>query len=257
MLTMCLDHIGWFFLDDPMKLTWIGRIAFPVYAFLLADGFLHICRDQRRWNHHLAVLLILTVVSEPAYDLMDERLNFAHYLNSQSNMITLLLGYAGMGITETFCPSAPATEERRSGLRIPALICTYMLLGFANYMMKGNFNIVGPLLVMAFYWFLRMPDGKRKGIGRVMRRFLILLSIFAVYLLVYFWVRSGFGGPERWWMEVSRYAPWIAGHALAALILSFYNGELGYHQKWFRRVYLTFYPAHAILIGLICILLGR
>ena len=37
MATMLLDHIGWNFIDNPMLLTWIGRIAFPCYAFLLAE----------------------------------------------------------------------------------------------------------------------------------------------------------------------------------------------------------------------------
>lgn len=33
MVTMVIDHIGWNFLDNPLYLTWFGRIAFPVYAF--------------------------------------------------------------------------------------------------------------------------------------------------------------------------------------------------------------------------------
>ena len=31
MVTMLIDHIGWFFIKEPMMLTWIGRIAFPIY----------------------------------------------------------------------------------------------------------------------------------------------------------------------------------------------------------------------------------
>ena len=49
MATMLIDHIGWNFVDPPMLATWIGRVAFPVYAFLLAEGFLHVCGDRDRY----------------------------------------------------------------------------------------------------------------------------------------------------------------------------------------------------------------
>jgi hypothetical protein len=51
--------------------------------------------------------------------------------------------------------------------------------------------------------------------------------------------------------QVTKYLPWIGGHVLAALILSFSNGKLWYHEKWFRIVYTLFYPVHALIIGLI------
>lgn len=84
-----------------------------------------------------------------------------------------------------------------------------------------------------------------------------IMLIFALYLPLYFWVRSGFGNTARWWEEVVNYAPWIAGHVIAAFIISLYNGELGYHKKWFRRLDLSFYPVHIFVIGLICVLTGR
>ncbi len=259
MSTMLIDHIGWNFLDTPMLLTWIGRIAFPLYAFLLAEGFLIICRDRERLSKHLAIMLVLTVVSFPGYALLEERLDFANYLDSQSNMVTLLIGYGGMLVTEALIPLAKPVKESASKMKIFALVCAYLLMGEANYMMKGNFNIVGPLLVIAFYWYIRFSKAAANS-GEAWswsRRITTLLLIFVAYLIPYFWVRSGFGNPARWWEEVVNYAPWIVGHALAALIISLYNGELGYHEKWFKRLYLSFYPVHTFVIGLICVLTGR
>ena len=89
------------------------------------------------------------------------------------------------------------------------------------------------------------------------KRFVFLLAIFVCYLPLYFWVRSGFGNTAMWWQEVVEYSPWIAGHALAAIILSFSNGKLGYHEKWFKNLYLYFYPIHIFVIGITCVLLGR
>lgn len=43
------------------------------------------------------------------------------------------------------------------------LVSSYLLLGLANYMIKGNFNLVGPWLVIAYYWFIRLSrDPKTK-----------------------------------------------------------------------------------------------
>ena len=257
MLTMLLDHIGWNFLRTPMHLTWIGRIAFPLYAFLLAEGFLIIHNDRSRLVKHLTVMLILAVVSEPGYDLMDSGLDLADYLSSQSNIITLLLGYLGMLATEALVPSDTPDTDRIPHIRIASLICAYILTGFANFMLKGNFNIVGPWLVIAFYWYIRISkrDARNGQRWPWRRRIFVLLLIFACYLPIYFWDRSGFGNAARWWEEVVNYAPWVAGHAIAALIISFYNGELGFHEKWFSKLYTSFYPVHLYIIGVLEILL--
>ncbi len=259
MATMLLDHIGWNFLEEPMILTWIGRIAFPLYAFLLADGFLIICHDKERLNKHLAIMLVLTIVSFPGYALMEARLDFAHYLDSLSNMVTLLIGYIGMMVTEALLPSDKEVNESISKLKICAIGSAYILMSLANYMMKGNFNIVGPLLVIAFYWLIRVSkaDAEKEEAWSWIKRITVLLIIFVLYLIPYYWVRSGFGSIARWWEEVVNYAPWIAGHVIAAVLISRYNGRQGYHKKWFRRLYVSFYPIHTFAIGLICVLSGR
>ena len=78
-----------------------------------------------------------------------------------------------------------------------------------------------------------------------------------VYLVLYFWVRSGFGNAAGWWKEVVDYAPWIAGHVIAALVISLYNGRPGYRSKWFSTLYTSFYPAHMYVIGILCIMMGK
>lgn len=204
-------------------------------------------------------MLILAVVSDAGYDLMEYQLDFIRYMQSQNNMITLLLGYTGMLVTEALHPSAPDKSEHIAKTQLLALVCAYGLLGFANFMLHANFNIVGPWLVLAFYWYIRTTK-KARAWGASWpwaKRLFVILSIFLLYLPLYFWVRSSFGDLARWWDEVAAYAPWIIGHALAAFIISLYNGQLGYHQKWFARFYTAFYPAHMYMLGVIGILSGK
>ena len=243
-----------------MLLTWIGRIAFPCYAFLLAEAFFFVFKEKRRLLKYVSTLILLAVISEPCYDLLEfwPRV-LSSFMQSQSVMITLLLGFLGMSITELLIPSKRENNEKIWWKTILIIVCAYLLIAFTNYKMEANFNLVWPLLIIAYYRYLRYSrnEEKTKNQWWWIKRFWVLLGIFMVYLPIYFWVRSGFGTWAAWMEQISNYLPWIEGHALAALILSFSNWKLWYHKKWFKIFYTLFYPVHAFIIGFIIILLGN
>ncbi len=254
MATMLADHIGWNFIDNPMLLTWIGRIAFPCYAFLLAEAFFFVFKEKRRLLKYVSTLILLAVISEPCYDLLEFWPNIINsFMESQSVMITLLLGFLGMSITELLIPSKRESNEKIWWKPILILTCAYILIAFTNYKMEANFNLVWPLLVIAYYRYLRYARNEEKTENKWswIKRFCVLLGIFAIYLPIYFWVRSGFWDGTAWMEQITKYLPRIWGHALAALILSFSNGKLWYHKKWFKIFYTLFYPVHALIIGLL------
>lgn len=254
MITMLTDHIGWNFIENPMLLTWIWRIAFPCYAFLLAEGFFFVFKDRKRLLKHISTLVLLAVISEPCYDLLEFGSNFAsEFMEAQSVMITLLLWFLGMSFTELLISSKKDNNEKINRKQILILICAYLLIGFTNYKMAANFNIVWPLLIIAYYWYLRYSrnEEKTENNWNWIKRFSVLLWIFMIYLPIYFWVRSSFGDTSAWLWQIKQYLPWIWWHAVAALILSLSNGKLWYNKKWFKVLYTLFYPIHALIIGII------
>lgn len=256
MVTMLTDHIACQFLDNQVIMRSIGRLAFPIYAFLLAEGFLIFYKDKDRVMKHISSLIVLIVASEFFYDLMEFGTDFGKYFNSQNNIITLFLGFLGMLITEKLFPR---DEKSKKDIRsIFVLASSYLLLGFVNYMTKSNFNLVGPWLVIAYYWFIRFCRNPKtnKYNWKWYTRFLILLLIFAIYLPLYFWVRTDFGTFADLIQKMKDYIPWIIGHVGAALVLSLYNGKLGYHEGWFKRLYVSFYPLHACVIGIVRVIIG-
>ena len=88
-LTMLLDHIGATILPST-TLRIIGRIAFPIYCFLLAEG-VHYTRHPARYGLRLAIGMVL---SELPFDLLFYgRWTWEH----QSVMVTLLLAF-GMAL---------------------------------------------------------------------------------------------------------------------------------------------------------------
>jgi hypothetical protein len=55
MITMIIDHVGKVFFPDLAILRIIGRIAFPLYAFGIVQGFVH-TRSRRKYLERLAIL---------------------------------------------------------------------------------------------------------------------------------------------------------------------------------------------------------
>ena len=88
-ITMLIDHIGAIFFPDLDSLRIIGRIAFPIYCFLLVEGA-HYTRNPKKYACRL---LIGAILSEIPFDLA-----FAGRNNwySCSVMVTLLLGYGAI-----------------------------------------------------------------------------------------------------------------------------------------------------------------
>ena len=84
-VTMLMDHIGAAFF--PWALWWriVGRMAFPIYCFLLAEGLAR-TRNMKRYGIRLAMGAVL---AEIPFDLLFfGGLTLAH----QSVMVTLLIG---------------------------------------------------------------------------------------------------------------------------------------------------------------------
>lgn len=86
-VSMLIDHIGYSFFPYTLWLRYIGRLAFPIYCFLLAEGA-HYTKNPGRYALRLGIGAVL---AELPFDLLFfGTLTLAH----QSVMITLLLGFA-------------------------------------------------------------------------------------------------------------------------------------------------------------------
>ena len=84
--TMLADHIGAVFFPRLYWLRIVGRLAFPIYCFLLAEGAAHTGNPKKYGIR----LLIGAVLSEFSFDyLFFGGITFAH----QSVMVTLLIGF--------------------------------------------------------------------------------------------------------------------------------------------------------------------
>ena len=109
-LSMVADHCAYFLMepDAPFYgvLRSFGRIAFPVFAFLVAEGFAH-SRDRMRY---FLILAFSGMVSEIPW-LMLNGADGTHNV-----MFTLALGVAALAVFDRLCEHGPLSFVGVSGM---------------------------------------------------------------------------------------------------------------------------------------------
>lgn len=123
----------------------IGRIAFPIFCFLLVEGFLR-TRNVYKYIGRMAVFVILT---EIPYDLAFS----ASILTwkDQSVMLTLLIGL----LTMWGCSLIEKKwSENYIGQWLGYAICLAVGMGLA-YLLKTDYAYKGVLSIMSMYFFRR------------------------------------------------------------------------------------------------------
>lgn len=156
MLVMLIDHIGsailWYTaktaseIDVYHMVRNVGRIAFPIFCFLLVEGFLH-THDVKKYIVRLA---IFAVASEIPFDLAITKPGksyFAHQ-NVFWTLLIALLVLIALRYVETKIPAGSTWQ----GILMAATITAGCLLA---YYMKTDYDYKGVIAICVMY-FLRL-----------------------------------------------------------------------------------------------------
>lgn len=125
----------------------IGRLAFPIFCFLLVEGFLHTHNVQK----YLSRLALFCLLSEVPFDLafQHKALEFTH----QNVFFTLLIGLLVLWGLQ-YGQAALAADGTRA-LLVEAL--SLMAGCSAAYFLKTDYSYIGVLAIVMFYLFRYQP----------------------------------------------------------------------------------------------------
>ena len=226
MLFMLCDHLWATSMMDGDWLTCVGRIAFPIFAFLFVEGYHHtgnLAKDTLR-------MFLCAILSEIPFDLVVSGRVF--YPFHQNVLWTFLISMGLIRLNEL----VKGRTRLVRGLTAAGTLILGYILGIVTMV---DYYHAGILTVLAFYFFHGRKWWCYAG---------QLLSLAYINLEVL----GGLG------YEVTVFGETLflpqQGLALLALIpIWLYRGRQGHHSKPFRYFCYAFYPLHLLVLGLICI----
>lgn len=226
-ITMLIDHVAYGILwklpsigaSSPLYtlMRCIGRLAFPIYIFLLIEGFKY-TRSKLKYS---ARLLVFCFISEIPFDLAFNG-NFIER-DYQNVFFTLFIGFVTIWAMDTVWNKL--YQCKKEGL-IPTIISDVLIVlagCFAAYYLKTDYRYSGVIAIVVMYLF------------RNEKALQIILGIIALAIF-------------------SNYSELFAIFIVPCVIL--YNGERGVGLKYlfyaFYPVHLAVIYVIAVLLGVNC-----
>lgn len=219
LVTMLIDHVGAVFFPQHIFLRYIGRLSFPIYAFLIAEGFVH---SKNRWKYFLR-LFVFGIISEMPYDFLFYGGIFS--TKSQNIMFELALG-----VLVLFCAEM-VSKKHKYLFVVPAagLILLSEVLGL-------SYGIYGMLLILTAY-IVREKGTKIQALYSAGTT--IIFNGMVDFSLPFIF------GP----LEILSTNSIQSMAVFAAFPIMLYNGQKGKMSlKWF---FYIIYPAHLVLFILV------
>lgn len=142
LITMMIDHYGAIFQNGINGYRIVGRLAFPIYAFILVEGYFH-TSDVKKYAKRL---LLFAFISEIPFDLaFYGELEFKH----QNIFFTLFIGLMTMYFIDN-------SEKYKVNKFFIILISILLATG-----LSVDYSFVGVIYVIAFYFTRDMPKNEK------------------------------------------------------------------------------------------------
>lgn len=218
MITMLIDHTGYLIFDKFSFFNYIGRLAFPIFAFQISEGYIH----TKNLKKYFLRLSIFAIISQIPYMLFRNNYFYNFSLNI---FFTLILGLICITIYDKIMHSNIKV------LNSFKILISYTLIFFISFIAQYfhfEYGAFGVLIIFIFYLF---KNNK-----------LIMNLSFIFIVLIYFsknLINSNFD---------YRYILLCICTIVPLIFMNLYNGNKGKNIKY---VLYFFYPVHLFILYLL------
>ncbi|MCR5372895.1 MAG: conjugal transfer protein TraX [Solobacterium sp.] len=194
MISMVLDHVGAVFFPGARWMRYAGRIAMPVFAFCVAEGYAH-TRDRRKYIIRMGVFALF---SEIPFDLLFfGRPGFEH----QNILVTFFLALIALELFERLRGTMNEETGRYGTVRTILGNTAVIAVAALALVLRTDYSMFGVIAVFLFYLSRDMHPLVHSGSGTA---FLALTRTMGSYRAT----------------------------GLSFLPLALYNGKRGKGLKW-------------------------
>lgn len=218
LITMVIDHVGVFFFPQILLFRIIGRLAMPLFAWLIANGAHH----TKDIYSYMRRILVFAVISEVPFVLANRQRDPAF------DTINILFSFTlGLGAIMLL------NKTRHTFMRLAIILASVA----AAYMLKTDYGPTAVLMVVISYVYYKdLPK-------MIMLHTLLIVSVYTLPILIQL-----SGNPHQAVDGVRLFQPLCL---LSLLAIAFYNKKEGIKTGYYLYF---FYPLHLLIIYLLKLL---
>lgn len=227
-ITMIIDHTGKELFPKELIFTYIGRIAFPIFAFQISEGYIH----TKNFKKYFYRLLIFAIVSQIPFSLFLGVFYDGYELNI---FFTLLLGLLSIYTYDTIVKKLSTNNFLLKFFS--TFLGFFMVLTIASVgdSLNVDYGFFGVFIIFLFYIL------KNK---KILLTLTFILSCFLQYLDTL--ISTDFYYPNIILCVCTM---------IPIIFINLYNGKQGKLNKKLKYVFYLVYPVHLLLLySIYCIL---
>jgi len=214
--SMLMDHLGYVIIGSTSFLNCIGRLAFPIFAFQLTEGFAH----TKNLKKYFLRLLIFACLSQIPFMLFTSIFTQEIIINI---IFVLLFGLLFMTVYDKYN-------------KILGFVFGIILAVLAN-LLNFDYGWYSIAIIMIFHIFRR---------HKILMSLSFIIATFTKYIVPI--VDLGIFTLLNLFTTINLYSLLCISTCLSLIFIFFYNNKKGPDSKYFLYV---FYPVHLIMLYLL------
>ncbi len=228
---MLCDHLWASVIPGNRWLTDIGRLAFPIFAFMVSEGYIHTSNPKK----YLKRLLVFAFISEIPFNLFYSGSVVDPF--NQNVLFTFVWGLLAIMQIDKIKHSIIFTDNKKPAIALKPILKAVLMILLISLGAKFTFTdykFLGYLTVVMFYVFRGFP-------------FAWLCQLAAMILLNLTWFKGEILLIELFGRVLE--IPNQAYRIFALLFIWLYNGKRKKSGgKFSRYAFYIFYPAHMLAL---------